>query len=239
MKIRAVLWGLMSLTLSLSTTIQAEDRDKKGERPWCDSFSPGRADLTNIGKNSYFILLPTYRLHFEHGKETRVTKVLHETESVAGVETRVVEERETKDGELVKVSRMFLAISRTTGDIYCFGKDVDTYKNDKVTGHEGAWRAGVNAAKCSLLMPGRPTVGDRFYHAVAPGVAMDRSEIISRSEEVKTPVGTYERCLRIRETSALKNGSEDKFYAQDVGLIKDGKMILVNVYCPPKGTVVP
>ena len=239
MRTRTVLCSLMSLTLTLSTTIYAEDKGKKTEQTWCDLFSPDRADLANIGKNSYFILLPTYRLHFERGKDTRVTKVLNQTELVAGVETRVLEERETKHGELVKVSRIFLAISRTTGDVYCFGKDVDICKNDKVTGHDGTWRAGIDGAKCSLWIPGKPTVGDRYYRAIAPGIAMDRSEIISRSETVKTPVGTYEKCLHTRETSDLKSGSVDKLYAMDVGLIKDGDLVLVNVFCPPKGTIVP
>jgi len=225
--------------LIIPLTIHAEDKIGKSGRPWCNSFSPDKADLVAIGKNPYFVLLPTYRLHLEHGKDARVIRVLNETKVVDGVETRVVEERETKNGKLVEVSRDYLAISKTTGDVYYFGEDVDTYENGKVTGHQGSWLAGENGAKFGLLMPGRPRKGDKYYQEIAPGVAMDRAEIVSLSDTFSTPNGTYERCLRTRETNCLNSGSEEKIYAMDVGLIKDGNLVLVNVFCPPKGTIVP
>jgi hypothetical protein len=36
------------------------------------------------------------------------------------------------------------AVDQATGDIYYFGEDVDTHRNGKMTGHEGAWLTGVN-----------------------------------------------------------------------------------------------
>jgi hypothetical protein len=35
------------------------------------------------------------------------------------------------------------------------------YKNGKVSGHEGAWLAGVNGARFGLMIPGKPSVGAR------------------------------------------------------------------------------
>ena len=239
MKHTVVLGSLAVLTLTIPLTIHAEDKTGKPERPWSNSFSPDKTDLAAIGKNTYFILLPSYRLFLEHGKDTLVIHVLNETKVVDGVETRVVEERETKDGKLVEVSRNYFAISKTTGDVYYFGEDVDIYKDGKVTGHEGSWLAGENGAKFGLMMPGRPRVGQKYYHELAPGVAMDRAEITGRDVTFKTPMGTYEKCLRTRETSALNSGSEEKVYGMDTGLIKDGDLVLVNVFCPPKGTIVP
>lgn len=239
MKRTLILGSLAVLTLIIPTTIHSADDAGKAKRPWSNSFSPDKADLTTIGKNTYFILLPTYRLHLEHGKHTLVIRVLNETKVVDGVETRVVEERETKDGNLVEVSRNYYAISKTTGDVYYFGEDVDIYKEGKVTGHEGSWLAGMNGAKFGLMMPGTPRVGQRYYQELAPGVAMDRAEIIGRNVTFKTGMGTFEKCLRIRETSDLNSGSEEKLYAMDTGLIKDGDLVLVNVFCPPKGTVIP
>ena len=220
---------LAALMLALSFALHAQDKGRNAERPWCDVFSVDKAHLVDTGKNPFFILTPGHRLFFEHGTETLVISVLDETRIVDGVKTRVVEERETKEGKLVEVSRNYFAMSRMTGDVYCFGEDVDTYKDGKVAGHGGSWLAGVNGAKFGLMMPGRPETGDKYYQEVALGVAMDRAEVVSLAEEFTTPAGTFEHCLRIRETSGLESGSEDKLYAPGVGLIKNGKMLLVRV----------
>src|SRR5437867_3842410 len=82
---------------------------------------------------------------------------------VAGVQTRVVEERETVNGQLVELSRNYFATSKSTGDVYYFGEDVDTYRDGKLTGHGGSWRAGLDGAKFGLMMPAKPQVGQRFY----------------------------------------------------------------------------
>ncbi len=62
----------------------------------------------------------------EDGVEIEViVSVLDETEMVDGVLTRVVEERESEDGELVEVSRNFWALCTETGDIFYFGEGVE------------------------------------------------------------------------------------------------------------------
>ena len=43
----------------------------------------------------------------------------------------VLEERESSSGELVEISRNFLATDRTTGDVYYFGEDVDTTRTER------------------------------------------------------------------------------------------------------------
>ena len=239
MKRTTILESLVIMALIFPMAVHAADDAGKTERPWSRSFSPNKEDLATIGKNTYFILLPSYRLHLEHGSHALVIRVLNETKVVDGVETRVVEERETKGGQLVEVSRNYFAISKTTGDVYYFGEDVDTYENGKVTSHKGSWLAGVDGAKFGLMMPGNPRVGQKYYHELAPGIAMDRAEIIGRNVTFKTGMGTFEKCLRVRETSDLESTSEEKLYAMDMGLIKDGDLVLVKVFCPPKGTIVP
>ena len=148
---------------------------------------------------------------------------------VDGVTTRVVEERETEGGQLAEVSRNYFAIDKATGDIYYFGEDVDEYKNGKVTGHEGAWLAGVNGARFGLISPGAPKVGDRYYQEMAPKVAMDRAGVVSVTDEVKVPAGVFKSCLRTREGSDLESGSEEKVYAPGVGIIKDAGFVLVKI----------
>lgn len=220
------------LLFTCAALLHAAEKNVAEDRPWCDVFSVNKAELADTGKNPYFLLWPGYKLRLQHGKDVLVVSVLEETKVVDGVKTRVIEERETKDGQLVEVSRNYFAISRVTGDVYYFGEDVDIYKNGKVSGHDGSWLAGVNGAKFGLMMPGRPGVGDRYCQEVAPGVAMDRAEVVSTGEDFTTPRAAYERCLRIRETSALEKGNADKLYAPDVGLIKDGAMVLMAIDCP-------
>ena len=147
---------------------------------------------------------------------------------IDGIETRVVEDREMKNGQLVELTRDYYAIDSATNDVYYFGEDVDVYKNGKVAGHEGAWLSGVKGAKFGLMMPGQPKAGQRFYQEQAPGVGMDRAEIVSDNEKVTTPEGTFEKCIHVVETSALEKGMKDhKWYAAGVGQVKDAELVLV------------
>jgi len=52
--------------------------------------------------------------------------VLDETEVVAGVTTRVVEEAEWADGEIAEISRNFFAQAVPDGTVCYFGEDVDS-----------------------------------------------------------------------------------------------------------------
>src|SRR5262249_20043740 len=56
-----------------------------------------------------------------------------------------------------------------------------------VESHESAWLAGVKGVKFGLVMPSKVTLKERYYQEIAPGVALDRVEIVSLSEMVKTP----------------------------------------------------
>lgn len=200
----------------------------QGGPAWTRDFAVDKRELRSTGRNPYFILEPGHALVLEHGGARLTRTVLHETRVVDGVETRVVEERETKDGRLVEVSRNYFAIHPGSKDVFYFGEDVDMYDGGKVVSHDGAWLAGVQGAKFGLMMPGEPRVGAAFYQEVAPGVAMDRARITSVSERLATPAGTFMNCVRTEETTALEPAAkEHKLYAPGVGLVRDGELVLV------------
>jgi hypothetical protein len=199
------------------------------KQDWRRTFTVDKANLVDAGRNTYFVLEPGYRLLYQKGADTLVITVLGETKIVDGVRTRVVEERETEGGQLAEISRNYFAIDTTTGDVYYFGEDVDEYRNGKVTGHGGSWLAGVNGARFGLMMAAKPRIGDRYYQELAPKVAMDRAEVVSLTEQIEVPAGTFRNCLRTRESSAVEGGVEDKWYAPDVGLIKDADFVLVKI----------
>jgi hypothetical protein len=214
--------GLFVMSAAASSTQQA------AVDPWVSTFDVDRRDLASTGRNPYFILEPGYQLVLERAPERLVITVLDETKTVDGVETRVVEERETERDRIVEVSRNYFVINRRTSDVFYFGEDVDVYKNGVVAGHEGAWLAGVGGARYGLMMPGSPRVGARYYQELAPRVAMDRARIVSVTASVRTPLGTMTDCLQIEETTPLEPGArETKAYARGIGLIQDAALRLV------------
>jgi hypothetical protein len=195
---------------------------------WVDRFDVDKKAFASVGANDYFRLEPGYFLALEKGKERLVITVLAETRLVDGVETRIVEERESKAGELVEVSRNFFAFNPADRGVYYFGEEVDIYKKGKVVRHEGAWESGKNGARFGLMVPGRPEVGARFYQEIAPGVAMDRARIVSIDTSIRTPAGEFKGCLEFVETSPLEPLARDtKIYAPGIGLVRDGSLLLV------------
>lgn len=101
-------------------------------------------------------------------------------------------------------------------------------ENGKVVNHGGSWLAGVGGATYGLMLPGLPLMRARYYQEVAPRVAMDRAEIVSLTETVKTPAGVFANCLKTEETSQLDPKTREyKYYAPGVGLVKDDTLLLV------------
>lgn len=201
---------------------------------WRRDFTVDTANLKSTGDNPYFPLVAGRTLAYaggEDGERVELTiTVTGKTELIDGVVTRVVEERESKAGKLVEVSRNFFACDPATRDLYYFGEDVDMYENGRITGHEGAWRSGVAGARFGLLLPGTPHLGDRYYQEVAPAVALDRAEIMALTDTLTTPAGAYTGCLRTEETSGISPDERGiKVYAPGIGLIRDSGLLLRSV----------
>jgi hypothetical protein len=205
------------------------------ESKFQDTFNVNKMTLADKGSSTYMILEPGYKLILTDGKDTLTITVLNETKKVDDVNTRIIEERETKNGKLEEVSRNYFAIDKATGDVYYFGEDVDTYdEQGKIKDHGGSWLSGANGAKFGLMFPGKPKVGQRYQQEVAPKTAMDRAEVISITEEVKVPAGTFKNCLKTKESSALESGSEEKLFAPGVGHLTDGSFKLTKIENAPK-----
>ena len=195
---------------------------------WTKVFHVKKSALASTGINKYFPLTPGRVLEFHGGDTVLTVTVTHNTETVDGVVTRVVEERESEKGKLIEVSRNFFAIDPKSKDVYYFGEDVDMYRNGKIVNHEGAWRSGLNGAKFGLFMPGTPRNGFGYYQEIAPGVAMDRAKVVSTQLKVETPAGSYEHCLKTEETTPLEpHAKEYKYFAPGVGLVQDADLKLV------------
>ena len=178
------------------------------------------------GANPFFSLQPGLRLVLEGEDEgeTLVLEitVLDETEvidlSAQGlgmVTTRVVEERETVDGEEEELSRNFFARCKQTNAIYYFGEEVDP--------PAGSWRAGTNDAMPGLIMPGTFLLGSKYFQEQAPNDdAVDRGENTAMGLDVSVPAGDFTGCVEVVDTNPV----------DDVCDVEDGD---VKVYCPGIG----
>ena len=193
---------------------------------WREIFNVNRADLASVGNNRFLPIQPGKVLKLAHGNDRLTVSILPGTKTVDGVTTGVLEEREEKDGQLIEVSRNFFATDRNTGDVYYFGEDVDNYMDGRIINHESAWLTGEKGARFGLMIPGQPKVGDKFYQEIAPKVALDRVEVVSVDETVRTPAGTFHHCVHLRETTPLEADVSHKYYAPHVGMIKDDEFEL-------------
>ena len=235
--LRAAILAIAGIAIFCATAALA-DPPRKSQ--FTSSFRLEDCQFAAQGANPYFNLNPGTRLVLEEdGDEvTRVEiTVLDETEAImvpglGTVTTRVVQERETVNGEVVEISRNFFALCGGRNDVVYFGEDVDIFNEDGSITHEGAWRAGQpdadGLAEPGIIMPGTFLLGSRYFQELADGIALDRAENVAMDLTVTTAAGTFDECVQIRETTPLEPKSESlKIYCAGIGLVNDSGATLV------------
>jgi hypothetical protein len=233
---------LLSLTL-VSAYAGADDEFTR-------KFPLGSCRFLATGGNPYFPIFPGRQTYYSNsacvaaGHCDELTELWitmeHETKRISlpvgqrsrQVIARVMEERETEGGELVEVSRNFVADCFPSHDVYYFGEEVDIYEDGEIVSHEGAWLAGRNRAKPGILMPEDGfMVGSRYFQELAPDVALDRAEHKRAGFSVQVPAGKFDDCVEVEETTPLEPDAEStKVYCRGVGLVKDDELELTAVY---------
>ncbi|HZI94361.1 MAG TPA: hypothetical protein VFE84_08970, partial [Patescibacteria group bacterium] len=139
LKLSAVLFALCA-----SGPVSAQAAKKAPQ--FTDDFRLQDCTFSSVGANPYFIVQPGYQTVFK-GLEDGVAvvntiTVLNQTLELGGVETRVIEERETHDGQLAEVSLNYFAICTETNSVFYFGEDVDIYDGGVIVAHDGTWHHG-------------------------------------------------------------------------------------------------
>jgi hypothetical protein len=166
-------------------------------------------------------------LHIE-----RTLKDCTEKLDVNGQKVRmlVVEDRSFVNGELVEVALGYFA-QADDGAVYSFGEDVDVYSGGVIVSNAGTWRYGVNANAPVLVMPANPQGGMTFSIQNVAGIVQQvDDEVVSVSETVTVPAGTFTNCLKVKEI--LSDGTvQFKYYAPNMGVVKivtpDGDINLI------------
>lgn len=236
-----VLWFPTLTALGLLATpagIGAEEREEPGSS-WSTELTVAKGDLASNGRNPYFILEPGYKLILEGGDARTTITVTDETRIIDGVETRVVEDCQTHDGELIEICRTYFAVSQKTHDVFCLGEDVDIYLAGCVVAHDGSWITGIDGATGSLVLPGQPRLRVTRYEEAAVEVRegpLNRVEVVGLGITVVTPAGEFKNCLRIMEASRTAPVNiVHKYYCPGVGLVQADDMKLIT-YGTPAGT---
>ena len=235
--------------LALAATVAGAQGDG-----FTKKFPLASCQFISIGGNGYFSLIPGQQLYYSNaacvaaGKCDELGELWitteRETKRISlpiGGKTRtfvarVMEERETEDGELVEISRNYFANCWPSRDVYYFGEDVDIYEDGKVVSHEGAWLAGRHGALPGIVMPEDGFInGSRYYQEIAPGVALDRAEHKRTGFAVRVPAGRFDHCLEVEETTPLEpDDIGHKTYCRGVGLVKDEDLELTAIYGSPR-----
>jgi hypothetical protein len=159
--------------------------------------------------------------------ETKLIKFNYFGKDLA-VRTRVMEERESADGELEEISRNYVADCDPMNDVYYFGEDVTDGEGNP---EDDAWLAGVDGAVPGLLMPDRAfLLGAKYFQEIAP-TARDRAQHTALGLEIEVPAGTFRNCVEVTETSPLEPGEVSlKVYCPGVGMVIDEELELIAVY---------
>ena len=173
--------------------------------------------------NPYFPLTPgvtyTYVGATAEGTETIVVEVLHQKKRILGVDATVVRDRVFVDDELVEDTFDWYAQDED-GNVWYLGEDSKEYENGVVVSTAGSWEAGVNGADAGINMLADPDKGDSYAQENAPGVAEDQARVVSRSESVTVPYGSFSGMLQTLEWTPLEPGNRGfKYYATGVGLV--------------------
>ena len=228
---------VITIALVAGCTLPAACEESVSPVPFTENYDISVCDTTRAGftltiNNPFFPMPVGARWIFvgnDEGDSVNLTiTILPDTMMVAGVATRVLEERESENGTLVEISRNFF-VQAATGDICYYGEDVDIYSGGVIVSHDGAWRAGVGGAAPGVFMPAAPAVGQMFRQEVAPGVAEDRIEITAVGAAVTVPLGTYTNTVNFLESTPLEPGARSyKSFASGVGMLVDDVVRLVS-----------
>ncbi len=98
---------ILSLLL-LSGLINVYGQNKVEKENFTESFNLKKCNFLTTGSNQYFILEPGYQLQLQ-GIESKDTvrlliTVLNETKKVGDIETRIVEEHESVNGQVIEIN---------------------------------------------------------------------------------------------------------------------------------------
>ena len=199
--------------------------DRLGPAPYDPEIDPMNfVDGNNLPlpiNNPFSPLTPGTTFIYEgqtaQGFEHNEVSVTHNTKVILGVTCIEVHDTVKVDGKLTEDTLDWFAQDKD-GNVWYFGENSEELASDRVVSLEGSWTGGVDGAKPGIIMKAQPAVGDFYRQEFALDTAEDMARVLSLTESVTVPYGSFSNCLETEETEPLEpDALEHKFYAAGVG----------------------
>jgi hypothetical protein len=187
--------------------------------------TPDPADFVATISNPWLPFAPgstwVYRTTSSDGNQTDTVTVLDRTKVVAGVTATVVHDVATDAHGTVLEDTYDWYAQDTAGNVWYFGEDTTAYEDGK-SDKTGSWEAGVDGGQAGIVMLARPRLGDGYQQELLKGTAEDRARILSLTQAVTVPAGSWTGVLQTEDTTPLEpDVIERKYYTEGVGSIRE------------------
>jgi len=194
------------------------------DEPYTFNLTP--ADFVAVVDNPYLPRIPGTKYVYEgqtvDGLERSEREVLSETREVMGIAATVVHDLVYLDDELSADTYEWFAQDKE-GNVWFLGEEVKNYENGQFKDTAGSWEAGVDGALPGIFMRAHPAdhIGEAYHQQYYAGQAEDMAEVLSVSEHVTIPFGSFDHIVQTLDHSPLEpDVREHKFYAEGIGVIK-------------------
>jgi hypothetical protein len=192
------------------------------DRSYHPEIVPG--EFQTIVSNPFLPLIPGTTLKYLElsggATSTNTIAVTPETKVIMGVTCVVVHETVARNRRIAEQDHRWVAQDHD-GAVWCFGASAKETSPAGRVSTEGSWEAGSGNAQPGVLMPGRIEPGKPYRQEYLYNVAENWAQIVSTNETVTVPAGTFTGCVKTREWSMLEAGTELKWYARGVGVVKE------------------
>lgn len=184
------------------------------------------ADFVDVVDNPYFPRIAGTKYVYEgktqDGLELNEIEILHETRQVMGITATVMRDTAYLNGELIEDTYDWFAQDKA-GNVWYLGEDVKNYENGQLKDTAGSWEAGVDGALPGIIMYADPAahIGEKYRQEYYKGEAEDMAELLSISESVTVPYGSFDHVVQTKDYTPLEPDLlEYKYYAEGIGDVK-------------------
>jgi len=196
--------------------------------PVTGSYSPSidPANFTTTIDNPFWPLTPGTTYHYVgmRGKtpQTDDEVVTSQTKQILGITSTVVRDTVSEHGVAVERTLDYYA-QDMQGNVWYMGEDSFELQHGKMVRASDSWMSGVNGGEPGIIMPGDPTVNEKYRQEYyPPGKALDEATVLNLDGSVKVPYGSYTTGVLVTsEYSPLEPQTEQKYYAPGVGEVEE------------------
>jgi hypothetical protein len=186
-------------------------------------------------EHPYFPLTPGVLRIYEGDDEglhrMEEVRTLEQTRVIVGINCTGVMQEVFISGELVEHTTEWYAQDHA-GNVWKFGEESLEPDADsrQLVATKDSWLAGVGEAEPWMAFAAAPQVGDTYLGYEADG--LDEFEVLSVTDTVTVPAGTFENCLKILENPADPEDTDIILYSRGVGRVSErsssGRIVLVS-----------